>query len=986
MTTRRRSEVARSASVAEDEESQMGVAVIPVPSTSTPKGKTVYPEETSIPREAFTPRTSSSLECPCCKQQTTTQRGSRFSQSGSSVEVTEGTQDAGVNRDTVAENDIEDESDNDIEINPITFRITFHRHAIVVNLLRIILIIFLLPGVSLWLTFALCVTVNVGYSTFSLLSDYSSPKAIETLPFVVGFFFYLRALFAVTRSFIRTALRLAVRFWTASFGAGERDTWAGRVIDRWVVRWRPWAIRWVLWVREVPDELRCDCHEYAEDEKGAETDKPRTKHKPHCHLSLPTFNKINWDEMDPLSPLTKFYTRLERFKVAIFSFIIILILLIIPIILSFIDLWTAVGILSALTAFASFFLIVLTNLLARLIRIGRYIILFWNGQISEERRRAMYVASYGFVHKIRGANRVVVSAKGQQKRLERKYVLVDAACDHLMVEMFVVALASIVLSSMRVRLIVIVPCGIVFVCAFLVRFRWHLMPCYGSMHHLHRILDNPCPYDGSSSTPVYVLCAARTVYYFLGFGALVMLDTQRLSLQTDIPARWAGVVQPINVAPSILKGCIWLMLAIFLTRDLTFILPGSKSPKLRATIQTLTTLACITASVTMRTYFPLYTYGTALLVAVLSLDFRDAHIYLSINNQNKKPRIPNILRATRRAVTLFYIICAAGILSLCLGVYLNLRATTHTSSTTSSHPSPSKSSHICNPTFPFPTAAPLDMWAFSVLAVASYEDDPVGYVTPPLGRYNLTARKVEISGMSEAYWVHFNLTGGGVGEGGVQVVSVRGTANLDDMFQDLYLFATPALLRYSSYIGTFFILWPRRTLAEVVRIIFRLAANPSLTYFFAVEDYIHSLAVNLTSTYTTPPPIFVTGHSLGAALAALSAVSASSSSSPSSSTTSTPTLPPIVSAVFSSPALGSSYLAFGVGTTDEDQERFYTQVVNLYLEGDPVPVQDQQVGTSVMLPCGRDAWGVECHSIARIARRLGEVCGVGEIEGWDVEG
>ncbi|KAI8914689.1 hypothetical protein DFJ77DRAFT_510652 [Powellomyces hirtus] len=764
-------------------------------------------------------------------------------------------------------------------------QIVLDRGAVVTQLLRIILVLFFIPGVSLWLTFALCVSVNVGYSIFAIISK--DPTAIRTLPFVAAFSFYLHALARITRSVIRTAVRLAMRVWTSKFGAGESDIWPGRIIDNSVLTWKPWAIRLFLWLPRVPDDLLCHCAE----------DRRTTRRGCGCVEDL---SRIDWDQVDKLSPIAKFSRRLERFKLLLFIVVILILLLTIPLVLSIVDFWSTVGILSAFSALGSLSCILLTNVIARILRAGRYLQLFYRGAITPARRRAMYVASVSFTH-----DRHRRSASTSNRAVKSgNHVIVDSICDVLMRETMIAIVASIVLGSLQFYPVVVIPCGVTFILALLVRLRRNL-PLYSWMHWLHRHIDTLSSYDGISARPAWALFFIRLVWYLVGFGSLVLLDVEREDLQTQVPERWVTFVNLIDVPANILRSCIWAFYGIFFIRDLTFLLPDRMlSNKNRAILMLVAIMAMLTAAIVLRSFFPLYTYSTALLTAILAIEYRDARIFCRPSDLHSTP-IPNLRRANRRVASVFCILLVAVAISIIVGISLSHQKPRAIAIPTSNSHHLNEVSHYCNPTFPYPSAAPLDLGGFINIARAAYQKDAVAFLGPLLDRHNLSASLVPTPATNSAYYIHLEIVSRNNSSFiPLQIISIRGTARFDDIFQDLYLFAAPALLRYSSYFGTFVALWPRETLANIVRIIFRYAANPSLTYFYSIEDYVASL---VSKPSQTGQRFFITGHSLGGALALLAGASVG-----------------VPAVAFSAPGLASSYLAFGV----QDREAFYTGGLN----------------------------------------------------------
>ncbi|KNC95893.1 uncharacterized protein SPPG_08654 [Spizellomyces punctatus DAOM BR117] len=794
--------------------------------------------------------------------------------------------------------------------------IVFHTDAVII-LLRILLIFFLVPGVSLWLTFALCVTVNVGYTTFSLIN---SKPSNETILYLLAFAFYLHALQRVVRSLLRTALRMGVSIWRCGFGAGAKDMWPGRWVDHTIMKWKPWVLH-MLCLPSVPDDLTGDL--------PAGTPQGTNK--------ALTLGDLSIDKLDPHSPHAKFFIRVEWFKLFLLFLLFLLVLAGPPLVLSVIDFWTAVGYLCASYAFASLFAIAVSNLCARLYRIGRYLRELFRNEMEHDRLRAMYVASAGFDSKSKGEGKDV--AKGQ---------VLNIIGNRLFWGSIIVFVSSIVLNSMRVYSTIAVLCGVFFLFGLIVRCRWYL-PGYSNLTSVHQYIENVLPYDGKSAAPALVLFVARMLYDFCGIGCLVALDIGRMSIQSDVPERWKYFVDVKQVSNSVLASYAPTFFAIFFFRDALFLLPEKLiSHKARVPLMVFVTLAMLALAISFRASYALYTYSTTLLIAILSLDLRDARFYWDRDGKTSgsSVRLPNIRRAHRTSLVLLFMLCTALAVSAIVGVCLNSKVPP---------PRDNRPSFLlrnssvlppfCAPAYPYSSAQPLDLHAFASLAEAAYEDSPLAMLAPTLSRLNMSASLISVPVTGDVHFVHFNLSSSG-NSSPLHIISIRGTHGLDDVFQDIYLFSSPALLRFSSYFGTFFSLWPQQTLAQVVRLLYRYAANPALTYFFSVEDYVARVAAENSNVY-------VTGHSLGGGLALLTGASVN-----------------VPAVGFSAPGLASSYLAFGV----TDKDTLMTGNVNTWLDGDPVPTLDGQMGSVVVLPCGTETWGAGCHSSVRIIERIAKLC------------
>ncbi|KAI9095804.1 hypothetical protein DFS34DRAFT_624856 [Phlyctochytrium arcticum] len=809
--------------------------------------------------------------------------------------------------------------------------ITFHRSAII-TVLRIILISALIPGISLWLTLTICITVNVGYTTFSMVSD--EPSHL-TLFYLIAFAFYLDVMCRVIRSLTRTALRMGITIWQCRFGAGSVDIWPARVIDRTVLAWPRWLLRLVLWVDSVPTDLK----------SGASTAQQRQEEENAVHVVITSLGELDVDKLDRDNVNAKFYRRVENLKLFLVGILFFACLVGPPLILTLIDFWAAVGWLCAIYALGSFILIGTVNVVARVVRMLRYLKAMWQDTIHTDRLRAMYVATTHFDKcKVPVRRRLPAEVNNSGKG-----DIISLLADRLIIGGFVVFIASIILSSMRVLWGPSLICGVFFFAGLCLRYRKRFPP-YRESTTLHKYLENVLPYNGQAVYPAIVLLTSRMIFYACGISCLVALDIGRIALQTDIPVKWRSFIDMESISRTALATFTPIFFVLFFLRDILFLIPQRFIPgRIRAVLLFTVTAGMIGLTIAYRASYALYTQSVTLFVAIYSLDVRDAKAYWHKAAQPASVSLPNMRRAVRTSFLILSMLVSSLVISTVVGLAFNAGLSVP----------PEKASvqrnwtvtpAFCNPTFPYPAAAPLDLHAFISLSIAAYSGDPLTELQPTFKRLNLAATLVNVSIPGDVRFYHLNMTSTtNPAFPPLQIVAIRGTFGIHDVFQDIYLWSSPALLRFSSYFGTFFALWPQRTLAEVVRLLYRYAANPSLTYYFTVEDYVSTLAS------TNPGSVFVTGHSLGGGLALLAGASAN-----------------IPAVTFSAPGLASSYLAFGIS----DKQYFMTGSVNTYLDGDPVPILDLQVGPVVLLPCGNGVHlgGTKCHESEQIRSQIAAMC------------
>jgi hypothetical protein len=188
----------------------------------------------------------------------------------------------------------------------------------------------------------------------------------------------------------------------------------------------------------------------------------------------------------------------------------------------------------------------------------------------------------------------------------------------------------------------------------------------------------------------------------------------------------------------------------------------------------------------------------------------------------------------------------------------------------------------------------LNVLDIAAMARGSYENSTeraqaqmLAYHRPNLKNWRTYNGTLKTAG-SGVRWVEYRLKNTtneteDVSDLNLSVVAVRGTSNFNDVFQDLYLWSTSALLQMSSFFGTMVSLWPAETVDSFAQFIMTFGPiDSTLVYWNKVEEHVdHLLSEGRT--------VIMTGHSLGGAVAAVVAVHKS-----------------IPSASFSAPGLGFS--------------------------------------------------------------------------------
>ncbi|KAJ1566743.1 hypothetical protein HK405_008586 [Cladochytrium tenue] len=253
---------------------------------------------------------------------------------------------------------------------------------------------------------------------------------------------------------------------------------------------------------------------------------------------------------------------------------------------------------------------------------------------------------------------------------------------------------------------------------------------------------------------------------------------------------------------------------------------------------------------------------------------------------------------------------------------------------------------------------PLTVLDFAALARGSYEASAAAaeHQVHVYGRSGLEDWHVVNSTLGRSLgvqWVEYRYNGTLAGPdetdyGSVSVVAVRGTSDLNDALQDLYLWSTSALLQTSTYMGTLVNTWPAESVDRLASFIMAFGPlDSTLVYWAEVEAHVR----HLLEQQPHGRRVLMTGHSLGGAIAAIVGAHAS-----------------VPAASFSAPGLGYSTRRYALEL--EALQRFALNVVPWH---DVVPTFDLQVGLVQAIPCA-EAEFLSCHSLDLSIDTLFEQC------------
>ncbi|KAI3652972.1 hypothetical protein MP228_002397 [Amoeboaphelidium protococcarum] len=527
---------------------------------------------------------------------------------------------------------------------------------------------------------------------------------------------------------------------------------------------------------------------------------------------------------------------------------------------------------------------------------------------------------------------------------------------------------------------------------------------------------------------VLLVFVFRALLFATGFVALMYMDLTDVRSYDGNKPPAARHLSDIPVQKMINICAAFFGLTIL--KDLSFIFPMPRY--IRSPIMFLVQCAQLSVAVYGQYYFRSFTFTASLILAIYELDYREGKWYwshkdtLRVQERSKK-------RASRNACIILVMLLLCFVGSIAAGImnanfqsrgedankqFLDLlRGTPPTTSNAQSSLNSGSnatfysSTPMCTLKY---TREDLTLTDLGIMSMAAYQQtreaalerirlDPqldawdVGlYNLGPSIRdqppgFNRTAQNYSnIEVVTGVRFIEFRHQ-----RTNVSVMAIRGTQNLEDIFQDLYLWFTPFLLQSSSYFGTLINLWPVQTVSYTVALISNFASYPNLIYWGEMEKIVTRVvddkhetlrdrvrdklygdgsdqeqdgALSIFKIPFTNRPIFkdprdnvigsstkvmLTGHSMGGGLAFIIGAHLG-----------------IPAVGFSSPGLAYSSIIYKL-----TQKALMTQTVNIVPLNDPVPKFDLQISQVQNVPCDAD-FSVDCHSLDRTVVEIMKICGV----------
>lgn len=844
--------------------------------------------------------------------------------------------------------------------------VIIHRYDVGLRLLQGLVIVWLLSGFSFITCVSLCILVNVGYVSFKSEGLYSVDlrNIILSLGYftfiLIGFVFYSWLIFKLYRSLALTFVRMCIRTWRERFGAGERDFWPLRWID-------PFA-NWLQqnWCSYMDD----DRHQMVVD----------------CTKTLILFLLMSAVIGFPL-----IYTA------SVYGY------------------WVVINVMCVFLVLGSSAAIVLTNLLARFIRFLKFLYLTPSKMSSAEgyrvspRLRAAFLASCGF---------------------DTNQNIVHVVCEQVMIISLVILMCSLIFNGLIPNWIIIGTTLSLMAFFGLIRLR-RFFPCYvrrvtGGTDDIHSVdfdagegqvpartrgfmssvmsgLEWEGHQRGTLWQPVIMVILIRTICFALGFASLLVFDLSSVGTPTGT----SPSALPYDEAVQLILCATAFLLCTF-CRDIAFVMPMGPekvSRYLRPLSLFLFQLGQVAFSVLGSIYFSGFTFIAAIIVSIYILDYREARFYWSITHTKTRPCRRRV-RATRHIFLTLFLLLFFVLFSLIIGLAVGstrdvLKLAPQTSdelanqheSLVGYYNGTGFSSPLCSMRF---AEEKLTVTDLGIMSEAIYKRNRSEALTHLHGPNNTrlsdwTIRKcnfgssrfgkdfndeecenemkdiVMTSGVRFAEFVH--------NDKNLSVIAIRGTFNVEDVFQDLYMWSTVALLQTSSYFGTLINLWPMDTVSYVVYWISVYASFPNLIYYSEMEKIVADIAhqnaqfkrrqernllwgfLPVFSTSKAPlevggnSNVLLTGHSLGGGLANIIAGHLN-----------------VPSVVFSAPGLGYSTKTYNLRV-----ESVMANTMNVVPMNDPVPRTDKQISMIQNVPCTAGQ-PLMCHHLGRTIKTIKEIC------------
>ncbi|KAJ3212361.1 hypothetical protein HDU67_003878 [Dinochytrium kinnereticum] len=801
-----------------------------------------------------------------------------------------------------------------------------HEYAVFSKFVQLGACLWLLVGMVLTCTIFLAVTINVSYAAFN------ASRNTNIWPLIIGLAFYLELGYLMVSSFIRTGVRMQIYIWGANFGNDpESDIFPIFLIS-------PILTKVIASLTGV--KARKDIEDDSERDPllGSNADIPSGQQNDEQSASTP-------DDTEEEAPIEELVAWRVDLIGHVLYLLLLFIILAIPMVIS-------IGICASSVIF-----IVFVNLCGRAYRTFRVLIELWMHpeEVGDAELRATYYSSTGF-----DTGKDLFSFIIKRGLSSAVFIFVASlAFSHFTPDMAVIIVSGIFIAAF---LIGHIPAVRQIAYSFQKRTFWQPFSDF-------RKSEGHALYNGAEEWPAFVAFGLRCAIFVIGFSCLLYYD---LFWRRKDDSSGEGVT-----AWEVGVHRIVLFLFIVIGHDVAILLPvmryhDPEHPYYYYTLGNARTRVIIMLSLmasglwlSLYSYLmrPCFSSSVAVVVAFLILSYRHPRCrWTNYQRTFKNTKFSKEARLERRAtrnarntlIVVILVLATSWISALAIGLV-----------TPDKVKNSSKSFKL--PSFKIPALGLPESYAnrgnstalrrktafraaVCSVAITSFTDlDILDVAAMARGSYESCPQKADnILHKRERLqtWAAFNTTlptdcasPDGSGDGvqwieyrdmnasetdyPVSVIAVRGTSNFNDVFQDLYLWSTSALLQLSSFMGTMVTVWPADTVDLLAYGIMKFGPlDSTLVYWNAVEKKVKELREQNRI-------VIMTGHSLGGAVASIVASHQQ-----------------VPSYAFSAPGLGYSTRRYQMNTIDLQK---YT--MNIVPWHDAVPCFDLQVGLVQTIRC-----------------------------------